>query len=335
MNILVLQLKRIGDLVLTTPALAEVRRRFPDAHITVIVAEGCQSLLPTLIGVNQTLVFERGSLNAALWKFVLQGQFELSLDFTGNDRSALLTWCSRARQRIGFVWMKKSGFRALAYNRLIDSPVSQNHTVDHYLELLRELPAPPGKESKALALRLPEQVQNAAIRLAEIQKFVVIHPGTARVEKYWMAERWVEVIEHIRNQHGLKCVITGGSDPYELAHIAQIQQALEKPCIDLSGNRDLLSFAAVIASAYACVRCDTAAVHLAAAFAKPQIALYGVTNPFHWRPRHEHALVISAACPDSPLREFVPKMKGAPMSAISTQLVIHATDALFAPLSQS
>jgi hypothetical protein len=55
-----------------------------------------------------------------------------------------------------------------------------------------------------------------------------------------------------------------------------------------------------------------------------------VTNPFHWRPRHERALVISAAHPEGPLREFAPRMKGAPMAAISTQVVIHATDALLA-----
>ena len=76
--------------------------------------------------------------------------------------------------------------------------------------------------------------------------------------------------------------------------------------------------------------CDTAAVHLAAAFQRPQVALFGPTNPFHWRPRHERAAVISAAKPDAPLTNFDPRMKGAPMDRISTAVVCRAIDALLA-----
>ena len=76
--------------------------------------------------------------------------------------------------------------------------------------------------------------------------------------------------------------------------------------------------------------CDTGVVHLAAAFRTPQIALFGPTNPFHWRPRHERALVLSAAQPEAPLTDFQPRMKGAPMERISTEAVIRAIDALLA-----
>ena len=61
-----------------------------------------------------------------------------------------------------------------------------------------------------------------------------------------------------------------------------------------------------------------------AAFRTPQVALFGPTNPFHWRPRHERAVVLSAAQPDAPLTIFTPRMKGVPMERISTELVIGA-----------
>lgn len=100
--------------------------------------------------------------------------------------------------------------------------------------------------------------------------------------------------------------------------------------VNLAGKIDLPTFAAVIARARLCVSCDTGAVHLAAAFRTPQIALFGPTNPFHWRPRHERALVLSAAQPDAPLTAYHPRMKGAPMDGISTELVIRAIDSLLA-----
>ena len=91
---------------------------------------------------------------------------------------------------------------------------------------------------------------------------------------------------------------------------------------------DLLTLAALAQRARIVVSCDTAMVHLAAAFATPQVALFGPTNPFHWRPRHDRAVVISATQPEAPLTEFRSRMKGAPMERISTDVVIRATKEL-------
>ena len=86
----------------------------------------------------------------------------------------------------------------------------------------------------------------------------------------------------------------------------------------------------IIRDAAVVVSCDTAAVHLAAAFERPQIALFGPTNPFHWRPRHAQTVILSAAQPDAPMTEFSPRMKGAPMERISAAGVCRAIDTLLA-----
>ncbi len=289
------------------------------------MADGCANLLPAIPGVDEALV---GS-NFSTWRRLARGGFDVCLDFTGNDRSAFFSALSRARQRVSFSSVKRSRLRSLAFNRFVDSPVREHHTVDHYFHLLNGFGVAQGRENAPpLALQVPLEVRAKAAGLAGRGPFVVVHPGTARVEKFWVPERWAEVISRVRTRHGLECVITGGADAFEREHIAQIQRALAQPCRDLSGRIDLLTFAALLAEARACLSCDTAAVHLAAAFSTPQIALYGVTNPFHWRPRHSRAVVISAAQPDAPLTQFEPRMRGAAMERISTEAVIHATDAL-------
>ena len=154
--------------------------------------------------------------------------------------------------------------------------------------------------------------------------FVLVHPGSARAEKYWLPERWTEVIASLN----LPSVITTGPDEFERAHVAQIQSAIRNPQSAILAPPDLLTLAGLIERAALVVSCDTAAVHFAAAFARPQIALFGPTNPFHWRPRHDRALVLSAAKPDAPLTAFTPRMKGAPMERISTKLVIDAIGSL-------
>jgi ADP-heptose:LPS heptosyltransferase len=91
---------------------------------------------------------------------------------------------------------------------------------------------------------------------------------------------------------------------------------------------DLCAFASVLANARLVVSVDTAAVHLAAAFQRPQIALFGPTNPFHWRPRHFAAAVISAAQPEAPMIDFTYRMKGAAMDRIPVATVIRAIDGI-------
>ena len=314
-RILVLQLKRIGDLILTTPALGALRAAYPDAIISLAVTPGCASLLGAIDSISSGIVLGRGR-GFAPWQQVLTGPWDLCIDFTGSDRSALAVAASRAKERATFAWVKRSKVRALAYNRFTDSPVRERHTVDHYLDLVNGHGSPTEPR-----LALPESARAAAdetLRASDITgPFVLVHPGSARAEKYWLLERWAEVIESLK----LPYIITTGPDEFERAHAASIKSEVVLP-------PDLLTLAALIERAALVLSCDTAAVHFAAAFARPQIALFGPTNPFHWRPRHDRALVLSAAKPDAPLTDFTPRMKGAPMDGISTALVIGAIASL-------
>jgi ADP-heptose:LPS heptosyltransferase len=343
-NLLVLQLKRIGDLVLTTPALAALRHALPDAQITLLVAEGCEPLLPAIDSVDEALVFRGG---AALTKTLLLRRFDVCLDFTGNDRSAFFTLLSKAPRRITFGSVRKSRARALLYNEFSDSAVRDFHTVDHYLHLLQPLRAALGGDDAQWAgplgpvLHLPpgahEQAASAldAAGMRE-EPFAILHPGSARPEKYWEPACWIHLVRHLREKLGVHCVLTGGTDAFERAHLTAVTAANERIAAtggvgrfaNLAGSLDLLGFAALVERARLVVSCDTAIVHLASAFRVPQVALFGPTNPFHWRPRHERAIVFSAAQPEGPLHSFDPHMKGASMRHLSTEPVIRATEAL-------
>jgi len=202
-------------------------------------------------------------------------------------------------------------------------------------------------------LHVPEIArERAAELLAEAGitvPFAIVHPGSARAEKYWEPMGWMHLLTHLRERHGIHCVLTGATDPFERSHLltiagsqadhlrgsnaARAGTALhEQPgrFADFSGKCDLLTLAALVEKARLVVSCDTAIVHLAAAFRTPQVTLFGPTNPFHWRPRHPQAVVLSAAQPDEPLHDFSPRMRGAPTERISTAAVLRATEALLA-----
>jgi ADP-heptose:LPS heptosyltransferase len=336
MRILALQLKRIGDLILTTPALAAVRAAWPEAHLALAVSEGCAALLPAIPGIDTTIVFGRGR-GFAPWQQAIAGSWDLCLDFTGTDRSALAVAVSRARQRTTFAWVRRNKMRALAYTDFVDSPVRDRHTVDHYHDLARGILSPDlAATDPDFAPRLqvpPEAAQRAELLLASVgvgEPFALLHPGTARPEKYWLADRWAAAAGALWESHGLASVITCGPDAFERAHAAEIESKIRNPKSKIVHPPDLLTLAALAARARVVISCDTAMVHLAAAFHTPQVALFGPTNPFHWRPCHDRAVVISAVNPEAPLTDFRPRMKGAPMDRISTGVVIRATEAVLA-----
>jgi ADP-heptose:LPS heptosyltransferase len=328
MRVLVLQLKRIGDLVLTTPALRALHRAWPEAHVTLGVMDGCAPLLPAIPWVHSAIVFGSGR-GFAPWQQVLTGGWDLCLDFTGNDRSALATALSRAKTRVAFAAVQRNRFRAAAYNAWCPSKVREVHTARHYLDLVAQARPPDSAHPDDLQpeLRLPATPPADALVAGA---YALLHPGTARPEKYWLPERWGELAAHLREAHGLKTIFTCGPGDFERRHVEAIPGATVAGRSEIRHPSDLISLAALVAGARVVVSCDTAVVHFAAAFRVPQVTLFGPINPFHWRPLHDRAIVLSAASPEGPLTQFAPRLKEAPMERLSTALVIRATDSLLA-----
>jgi len=330
LNILLIQLKRIGDLILTTPAIAALREKFPDASISLVVSAAVKELLPAISGIDK--VYEvRGKTDDALdWIALSLGKFDYCLDFTRNDRSSFLTFLSGARKRITADHPQlRTKLRVRSYNELVEAPVGFLHTIEYHLALLKPL----GIEdpSRAIRLHLPKETVTAAdalLRTAEAgDDFVCFHPGSARAEKFWEAERWAEALDHCAEETGMTCVLTGGRSSVEQAQIAAIKKAARTKPLDLSGQTTLLTLAAMVRRARLLVTVDSAPMHFAAAWNTPQVVLFGPTNPFHWHPRSGNALVLLGES-GVPVTEFNPKQRAISMNQISTQAVIGAMEAL-------
>lgn len=329
MNILLIQLKRIGDLILTTPSIAALREKFPTAHLSLVVSPAVTELLPAITGIDKVFTVRGKTDDAFDWIALSLGRFDYCLDFTRNDRSAFLTFLSGARKRVTSDHPNlRTKLRAKSYNEFVESPVGFLHTIDYHLALLKPL----GIEdaSRALRLNLPESAVQEAERLlnaAEVgEEFVILHPGSARAEKFWEPNRWGLVIDHVR-QAGIKCVITGGRSAIEQAQIGAIKASTKSGLVDLSGKTSLLTLAALVRKARLLVTVDSAPMHFAAAWDTPQVVLFGPTNPFHWHPRSESAIVLLGGI-DGPVTEFDPKQRAVPMNQISTESVIDAMESL-------
>jgi len=330
-NILLLQLKRIGDLILTTPVIAAIRDKFPDATVTLIVSHENAALLPAIVGVDRIFVIQRTLADVKTFRRVWREKFDYCIDFTGNDRSALLAYLSRAPKRIASAWVRvQSKRRGRVYNEFVEDRVSTLHTLDFHLTFLEPLDIQ--NAARTIHLELPPAAHEKARDLRRSYKidspFVIFHPGSARVEKFWEAERWAEVIKFARSTLKVTAVLTSGSSTLEQRHVAEIRSKLPADAVvDLTGKTDLLSLSALIEQAQSLVTIDSAPMHLAAAMETPQVILFGPTNPFHWRARQGKALILQGKS-TSPLLEFSPDQPRHSMNDISTKAVIDVMNAL-------
>jgi ADP-heptose:LPS heptosyltransferase len=327
-SVLAVQLKRLGDLILTTPALVALRQTMPQAKITLLIDRYSEELAPALPMVDEIFTYDR-KRSLPIWLKLLFREYDYCLDFTGNDRSAMVAFFSKAAERVSFSFVARQRHRSWIYTDLVSSSVRDLHTIDHYLDLSRFLgfsgPVPEP------TLKLPEDVVRAVPEILReiglVVPFFVVHPGTARREKYWPPERWAELIRYICNRLQLACLFTGGSDRAEIEHIRAIRKELGQTfsVFNLAGQIPFLVTAAMIRESRFFLGVDTAAAHVASVFGRPELVLFGPTNPFHWRPCHSRGHVLRAGG-EASYHPVDPREPGRPMSDLSTKTVIDAME---------
>lgn len=330
-RILVIQLKRIGDFILTVPALAALRAAQPAAEIVLVVPAVVADLAKCIPAVNRVITYRTGGTNLETWTSALAGEWDACLDFTGTDRSALLTRLSHAKRRIGYTKFAGNGLRKLAYTELCAASVRKLHTVHFHQALVHQFTGEEAATGLAISFRLPPSLKAKAadkFSQAGLQgRFAILHPGTAREEKFWLDERWADLAEYLHHRKHLVVVLTGSGEGLEKPHLQQIKKHLRVPVIDLTGQLTLVELAVLIEKCELIVGVDSMAMHLASQFSRPQVALFGPTNPFHWRPLHDRGIVLQGVgCDATPA--FHPQSSGSEMKLISTDAVISAIGTL-------
>ena len=259
-KILTLQLKRIGDVILTLPALAWLRRSHSEAEVAVVLVDGCAALVPLLPPGVRPLLYRRGRLNAGVWREIVVSKYSACYDFTGSDRSTLMARLSRASDTVGYrKAIDKVPRRGTVFNRVCEAKVRDHHTIDYHLALVganeSEIEFRPDIPAETIA------AVDGVLGTGEVEDgFVVVHPGTARDEKYWPADRWAAVIDYLSGE-GYQVVLTGSPDARERRHLAAVKSAAQTDVIDLSGKVDLVGLTELLRRSRLVLGVDSAAMH--------------------------------------------------------------------------
>ena len=276
----------LGDAVMALPALADVRRHFADAHLTVAGRGAVASLFGMVRGVDAVLALPgRGGMAAwRTWKddvsTLAAGGFDMALLFPNSFASAFVT----SRAGIGERWGLATDMRGRLLTRAAPRPRSAGHQSAYYQALVSAFGISNGP---AYAEVDPPALDPG---LAPAGRYVVFAPGAAYgTAKQWPPVRFAELAGDLLGA-GLGVVLVGSrGDQRACAEIAagaraSRRGAVDPPLTDLSGHTTLEQLAWLMARAGAVVSNDSGAMHLAGAVGAPVVAVFGATNEHRTSP---------------------------------------------------
>jgi predicted lipopolysaccharide heptosyltransferase III len=285
-RILVIKLRYVGDVLLATPVLSRLRESFPKAHIAMLVNPGTDDVVRDHPALDEVLVMERGSL-ARQWRFVRdlrRRRFDLVIDLTDADRSALLGWLSRAPVRLGY--NSEGRWRGVLYTQVVEADRFGIHTVRYHLTATEALGLT-GQPSAPILAVAPEARREADRLLREAgvdgaRPFVCLHPGARGWFKAWPAERYAALADLIQTETTAQALFLGGDQERSLE--SRIADGMKTPFRSLIGKTGLRALAAVLERATLMVSNDNGPMHMAAVLRVPVIGLFGPSDPAVWGP---------------------------------------------------
>ncbi|WP_353684124.1 putative lipopolysaccharide heptosyltransferase III [Thermodesulfovibrio sp. 3907-1M] len=325
---LVIKLRHIGDVLLTTPVFKTLKENLPNSFIAALVNKGTEAVLEKNPYIDQIITYDREIKKLPAFKRYIDEirflrnikkiGFDTTIDLTGGDRAAVISYFSGAKTRIG---IKSKGFfgKKHLYTRIFEIN-GHKHTLLQNLEVLEKIGLKIGKpelflnvteDEKTLAKNLifprhsePHLCHSEQMRgiPSSNKKIIHIHPTSRWLFKCWKDEYMAEVIKWLIS-NGHRVVLTSSADERELKKIESILSYIPSchyepfgysqdgsSIINLAGKLTLRQLIAVAALCDIYFGIDTAPMHIAAALGKPVVALFGPSGAFHWGPWDNEAV---------------------------------------------
>ncbi|MFZ4506089.1 MAG: glycosyltransferase family 9 protein [Fimbriimonas sp.] len=285
-RVLVVRFSAIGDCVMAAFAATAIREKHPDAHITWACENRCEPVLDRELLVNQVLSFPRERWKKDRWSLsswreqlvtysrLRQHSFDFGLDLQGHSKTALCLRLANPKRRVA-----ANATDALAQR--LTPPVARRpkgtHMVVWAIDTLNRLGEFPFPRRPIMPIPIgvlpPEPLPQAYVALS-------VSAGQAR--NVVPAATWRSVATDLVAS-GIRVVLLGGPE----ARIEPIPGV-----IDLVGKTTLVQTIAILRGARVHVGGDTGTGHIAAAYGRPTVSVFGFADPEEFKPYSDLGLVL-------------------------------------------
>lgn len=284
LRILVTRLRYLGDVIMTTPALAVLKERYPEAEIHYLTEAAYAPVLEGNPHLEGVMALQRGLLGTTgTIRAIRQKRFTAVLDLFYNPRSALLLYLSRIPIRVG----GSRRWRRRMYTENFSAPSDIRSAVEHHLHPLGVFGAK-GKNGRPRVYLSDGERRRGAELLDRFlngerarEPVVAIHPGGTWQSKRWEAGSFARLARELALKLGARVLVVTGPGEESIA------RKIKK---DGGGNivvcplQTIRTLASLLDNCSAVVANDGGILHLAVALGRPTVGIFGPTEPDIWFP---------------------------------------------------
>ncbi|MCP4482000.1 MAG: glycosyltransferase family 9 protein [bacterium] len=288
-KILIVQLRKLGDVILTTPIIDVLYKKFEnDVIIDFLTEPQSEEVLTDNPMLRQVLVLDKSSVKEQLkliWKLRSE-KYDYVFDFFGNPRSAQLTFLSGVKKRYGYDYP----IRHRLYNHCVKRDRKSKYVVDFKMDLLRDLDIEPGfrKTSIYFKREMSEDMRHYLCEHGWDGKSKILAIATPNVRdvslvKNWLFERYAELGSLVQKDLGAFVLILWGPGEKDIAediyyHLADKEKACLAPDLSIKELSAMLSLTDVLLTG-----CG-GSKHVAVAVGTPTVTIFGPTQEICWNP---------------------------------------------------
>jgi lipopolysaccharide heptosyltransferase II len=287
-KILLIRTDRLGDVILSTPVAAALKRNWADAHVTFLVRQYTAEITRCHPHVDETLEFdgaEIGGDTQRLAQALRQRRFEAAVMLHPRPDLAWALWRSGIPLRIG------TGYRwySFLFNRRVfeHRKTAARHEAEYNLRLLQPLGINASKIEFHFTLSQAERekIDEKLNKLGAGAKPIILHPGSGGSARDWPPEYFAQLADRAHHELGVQVILTGA--PAEKNLIAAIQRQTKSQPLSLCGRLTIIELAVLCQRAAVFVSNSTGPLHLAVMVGTPVVAFYPpirAARPERWGP---------------------------------------------------
>ncbi|MCF7907749.1 MAG: lipopolysaccharide heptosyltransferase II [Candidatus Omnitrophica bacterium] len=298
-KILIARTDRLGDVILSTPVIKNLRLYYPKAHIAFICRPYTQEVLIGNPYLDEIIVYDKYGKHKSIWgtiKFAWElkkKKFDLALILHPTNRMHLVSFFAAIPRRIG--WAKNMDW-SLSERLPHTKQEGQKHELEYTLDILRYLKIPvKDKElffpvSVEAKKRVDKLLKEADLGVED--EFIVIHPSASCPSKRWPQDYFSEVIKILQDKLKIKVVVITSKKEASFAQKITKQNKV----IDFRGRLNISEIGAILQRASLFISNDSGPVHIAASVNTPVISIFGRKDsglsPKRWKPLGENSTYL-------------------------------------------
>lgn len=294
-RVLVIKLRHLGDVLLSTPVLSNLQRTLPQAQIDAYIWEEAAPMLeghPALTNLilhprkwKKLPLVERLSKEIGLLKKIRSQKYDLIINLTEGDRGVIAGFTSGSKIRVG---IDPGGKKRKLLTHIVKPCPTYRHTVEKDLDALRRIGLFPELDERELYFHIPEEAKKWARERMGGQPYIVVHAPSRWRFKCLPPKLMAQVIDRL----GEKVVLTGA--PSEREFVQEVADLTSGEVINLAGETSLKEMGAIMQLSEGIITVDSVALHIASALKVPTVALFGPTSEKNWGPWQNPQSVVVA-----------------------------------------